>query len=87
VKPLGGRGSSPIPRFGVSDGRPNLPYKLSYTIESQAAAVAGIELIQAQPQDLALRLDEAGKAAKKTKDSTGTWTYARNALGGGSPAS
>jgi hypothetical protein len=86
VKPLG-EGVAPrqfrLP--SVSDGRyyiqinsasgdfsPNLPYKLSYTVESQAAAMAAIELIQARPQDLALRLDEAGKAAKKTKDSTDT---------------
>jgi hypothetical protein len=56
------------------DASSNLPYKVSYTIENEAAALAAIELIKARPQDLALRLDEAGKSAKKVRDSDGTGT-------------
>lgn len=85
VKPLG-EGVAPrqfrIPR--VADGTyhilirsasgdysSDLPYRISYTIENEAEAFAAMEMIQARPQDLALRLDEAGKGAKKLRDSDG----------------
>jgi hypothetical protein len=85
VKPLG-EGVAPrqfrVPR--VSDGTyyiqissasgdysSDLPYKVSYTIENEADVMAAMEMIKARPQDLALRLDEAGKSAKKIKESDG----------------
>jgi hypothetical protein len=96
VKPLG-EGVAPrqfrIPR--VADGTyhilirsasgdysSDLPYRVSYTIETDAEAFAAVEMIQARPQDLALRLDEAGKSAKKIGDSdgkgpTGPWYQVR----------
>ncbi|MFN0074651.1 MAG: hypothetical protein ACKVVP_24475 [Chloroflexota bacterium] len=92
VKPLG-EGVAPrqfrIPRVqdgtyyiqinsGAGDFSPDLPYKISYTIEADASAQAAFEPIVARPQDLLLRLDEAGKSAKKGKvsegkGSTGPW--------------
>jgi hypothetical protein len=62
---------------GMGDYSSNLPYKVSYTIEpigSKQAVDSSLEIIQARPMDLVLTLGEAGKAAKKTKDSDGTST-------------
>jgi hypothetical protein len=60
------------------DSSPDLPYKLSYTLEPDSAGRGQPELVQARPVDLILTLDEAGKQAEKKKtengtDATGPW--------------
>ena len=54
------------------DSSPDLAYKVSYTLEPDAAGPSGGELVQARPQDLVLTLNEAGKQAKKGKTDEGT---------------
>lgn len=60
---------------GSGDASPDLAYKVSFTLEPIGSLEGTKELVQARPQDLILRLDEAGKQAvlgKTTEGSTAT---------------
>lgn len=57
---------------GIGDYSPDLPYKVSYTMEGGGTAQSAAEPIVARPQDLVLTIQEAGKNAKRGKITEGT---------------